>query len=254
MDNKHIINLGKLCRLCCSKIQITRGYPSAKLVLILKKNFNKLIDIDKDVHNVHPTKLCNKCYLKLYRWCIEKGGDISNRSCLGFDFKEHSDNECFVCERKSGRPAKSVKKVESLETFDTEEVAKKFGFYSFVDSSLPRNKYFGMLKNMNGSLVNVKTITVLPNGHWTLSLFNKKLDFLPKPMSNLPNVINSNTSALIFSAISNHTLWEGNNDYPDIVNLEIDKAKPRHFKSVQNEDIAFTQNFNLESWNDFSTI
>ena len=58
-----------------------------------------------------------------------------------------------------------------------------------------------MLKNINGSLVNIKTITVLPNGHWTLSLFNKKLDFLLKPVSNLPNVVNSNTSGLIFSAV-----------------------------------------------------
>ena len=255
MDNKHILNLSKLCRLCGSKIQITRGYPSAKLVLDFKKEFQQInVDIDKDVYNVHPTKLCNKCYLKLHRWRKEKGEDTSNRSSLVFEFKEHSDNECIICERKPGRPAKSVKIVESSETFDIEEAAKKFGFYSFVDSSLPRNKYFGMLKNMNGSLVNVKTITVLPNGHWTLSLFNKKLDFLPKPVSNLPNVINSNTSALIFSAISNHALCEGNSDYPDIVNFKIDKAKPEHFKSVQNEDIAFIQNFNLESWNDFSTI
>ena len=72
-------------------------------------------------------------------------------------------------------------------------------------------------------------------------------------MSLLPNVINSNTSALIFSAISNHTLCEGDSDYPDIVNFKTDKAKPKYFKSVH-EDIAFIQNFNLESWNYFSTI
>ena len=54
-------------------------------------------------------------------------------------------------------------------------------------------------------------------------------------MLNLPNVINSNTTDLIFSAISNHTLCEGNNDYPDIVNFKIDKSKPEHFKSVQIE-------------------
>ena len=103
-----------------------------------------------------------------------------------------------------------------------------------------------MLKSINGSLVNIKTITVLPNGHYTLSLFNKKLDFLPIPVSNLPNVVNSNTSAIIFSAVLNHTLCEGNNDYPDIVNFKIDKAKPELFKSVQNEDIAFIQNFHHE--------
>ena len=160
---------------------------------------------------------------------------MSDRSSFVFDFKKHSDNECLACERKSGRPAKSVKIFASVETFDIEEAAKKFGFYSFGDCSLAQNKYFGMLKNINGSWVNVKTITVLPNGNWTLSLCNKKLDFLPKPVSNLPNVINNNTSAWIFSAISNHTLCEGNNDYPDIVNFKIDKSKPEHFKSVQNE-------------------
>ena len=78
-----------------------------------------------------------------------------------------------------------------------------------------------------------------------MSLLNKKLDILPKPVSNLPNVVNSNTSALIFSAVSNHTLCEGKNDYPDIVNFKIDKAKPEPFKSVQNEDIAFIQNETL---------
>ena len=67
---------------------------------------------------------------------------------------------------------------------------------------------------------------MLPNGYWTLSLCNKKLDFFSKPVSNLSNVINSNTSALIFSNISNHTLYEGNNDYSDIVNFKIHKAKP----------------------------
>lgn len=68
-----------------------------------------------------------------------------------------------------------------------------------------------------------------------------------KPVSNLPNVMNSNTRVLIFFAISNHTVWDENNDYPDIVNLKLDKAKPEHCKSVQNEDISFIQNFTLES-------
>ena len=241
MDNKHIINLSKLCRLCGSKIQITRGYPSAQLAVDFKKEFEQIsVDIDKDVHNIHRTKLCNKYCLKLYRWSKEKGEDTSNRSTLVFDFKEHSENEYLVCGRKSGRPAKSVKIVESLETFDIEKTAKKIGFYPFVDSSLPQSKYFRMLKNINGSLVIIKTITVLPNGHQTLSLFNKKLDSLPNTVSNLPNVVNSNTSALKFSVVSNHTLCEGNNDYPDIVNFKIGKAKPEHFKSVQNENIAFT--------------
>ena len=174
MDNKHIINLSKLCRLCGSKIQITRGYPSAKLVVDFKKEFQQI---------------------KLYRWRKEKGGNKGKRNTLVFDFKEHSDNECLVCERKSGRSEKSVKIVESSKAFDIEEAAKNFGFYSFVDSSLPQNKYFGLLKNVNGCLVNIKTITALPNGHWTLSLFNKKLDILPKLVSNFPNVVNSNTSA-----------------------------------------------------------
>ena len=54
----------------------------------------------------------------------EKGGNISNISSFVFDNKKHSDNECLVCERKSGRPAKSVKIVASVETFDIEEAAK----------------------------------------------------------------------------------------------------------------------------------
>ena len=133
------------------------GYPSAKLVVDFKKEFQQInVDIDKDVHNVDPTKLC-KCYLKLYCWQKENGDNISNRSSLVFDFKDHSDNECLVCENKSGRPAKSVKIVERSETFDIEEAAQKFGFYLFVDSSLSQNKYFGMLKNINQSLVNIKT-------------------------------------------------------------------------------------------------
>ena len=50
MDNKHIINLSKLCRLCGSKIQITRGYPSAKLVVDFRKEFQQInVDIDKEV-------------------------------------------------------------------------------------------------------------------------------------------------------------------------------------------------------------
>ena len=73
MDNKHIITLSKLCRFCVSKIQMTRGYPSAKLVVDFKNKFQQInVEIDKDVHNVHPTKLCNKCYLKLHCWGKEK--------------------------------------------------------------------------------------------------------------------------------------------------------------------------------------
>ena len=70
----------------------------------------------------------------------------------------------------------------------------------------------------------------------------KELAFFPKPVSLLPNVVNSNTSGLIFFAISNHTLCEGDSDYPDIVNFKTDKAKPKHFKSVH-EDIAFFSKF-----------
>ena len=85
-----------------------------------------------------------------------------------FDFIEHSDNECLVSERKSGSAAKSTNIVESSETFDIEQAAKQFGFDSFVDSNLPQNKYFGMFKKINGSLANIKSITVLPNENWTL--------------------------------------------------------------------------------------
>ena len=117
--------------------------------------------------------------------------------------------------------------------------------FLFVYSSLLQNKYFGMLKNINGSLVNIKTIAVLPNGHWTLSRFNKKLDFLPTPVSNLPNVVNSNTSDLIFFAVWNHTLCEGNNDYPNIVKFKIDKAKLEHFKSVKMKILHLFKTFTL---------
>ena len=53
---------------------------------------------------------------------------------------------------------KVTKKCENSSKFgniDIEEAAKKFGFYAFVDSSLPHNKYFGTLKNINVSLVNI---------------------------------------------------------------------------------------------------
>ena len=53
---------------------------------------------------------------------------------------------------------KVTKKCENSSKFgniDIEEVAKKFGFCAFVDSSLLHNKYFGTLKNINVSLVNI---------------------------------------------------------------------------------------------------
>ena len=89
--------------------------------------------------------LCNKCHLKLYCKCNEKR-DINNRSTLVFDFKEHSDNECLVWKRKSGRPAKSVKLVESSETFDVQETAKNLDSVHLLTVVHLRLNILGCLK------------------------------------------------------------------------------------------------------------
>ena len=65
----HSISLKKLCRLCRGKINLQKGYVTAKSIVDFKTEIQTLFcyDISNDKENVHPSLLCSKCVRQLRR-------------------------------------------------------------------------------------------------------------------------------------------------------------------------------------------
>ena len=112
--DKHLASLGRLCRICGSKITFSGGYRSPKLVTEFKQFIED--QIENDDANIHPRSLCNKCYMKLYKIKKNKTTDLMTT----YNFLPHSDDgSCYVCQQKI-----EISTIESPMT----NSALKFGF------------------------------------------------------------------------------------------------------------------------------
>ena len=68
-DMDHCENLKKMCRVCGEKIVIKAGYKTAKPATSYIKQLTNYYDVnlETDVPHIHPTAICVKCNLKLYK-------------------------------------------------------------------------------------------------------------------------------------------------------------------------------------------
>lgn len=88
-----------LCRLWGVKIPInSKSHPKENF----KSAITSLYNIDIDSLNIHPSKICTPCRLRLTRYCSQaQDATLINLPVL-HEFLPHSDN-CDICYVKPGR-------------------------------------------------------------------------------------------------------------------------------------------------------
>ena len=97
VNNLHIENLSKLCRVCgCRLTKQKIHQTSYSCEEFLAKNFQ--IQIEKDDKSIHPVRFCHLCFCTKTR--------------EHFTWKAHNDDHCPTCEteqrhKKGGRRKKS---------------------------------------------------------------------------------------------------------------------------------------------------
>ena len=66
----HLKKLSERCRVCGTKIKLSKGYKEPKATRFDKNELQLMfgINIEEDQTEIHPTNLCNKCFLKLYHF------------------------------------------------------------------------------------------------------------------------------------------------------------------------------------------
>ncbi len=112
MTEKHISGLGKLCRVCGSKIakgKCNRRYSCIKFASDLNETLS--IDVSPDEPHTHPSHFCQICKSAIYnkrKKGVKEGNKIDTYVRV-HNWKDHSDDVCEVCEpppHKGGRPKK----------------------------------------------------------------------------------------------------------------------------------------------------
>ena len=229
--NSHVEILSKLCRLCAKKIVTTRSYREPKHVLglkdVVKARFG--IDIDNDASNIHPSSLCNKCYLKLYKLKSKNIDDIERSSDIVSEFASHTKS-CTVCfsTGKVGRP-KHVEIDAQINAFETiKSKAEENGFLAFNQNSESTfrqqnrtERLFGIVQRIGSSMVNTKTVVLNNNGSWFVYAYDKLINTSTSSLSSLPDTLNINTASLIFSSVADAHICPGNDDFQDLINYKI---------------------------------
>ena len=252
----HLERLDKLCRLCGNKIIIGTGY-SGQFTINFKENILAKygVNVETDLPNVHPTKICNKCYMKLYHWQQPTGDGLAVQFSSVYEFMPHSSS-CPVCiVSKRGRPSSIESSVTITSPLNSiKNIAVKYGFYYFGQLSTAFLNIFGSISERNGSLVNTLTVGVHGDGSWYLKVFSKDLPVKCIIASNLPNQMNANTADLIFSTLTKAKICEGNCDFIDLIRYKINLSQPEHFQSSSADDVGLIQTFNFDTWDNLSVI
>ena len=187
--NNHVEILSKLCRLCAKKIVTNRSYREPKHVLGFKEIISVRfgIDIDIDNSNVHPSSVCSKCYLKLYRLKSKNIADIERSLDNASEFVLHSES-CTICipAGKVGRPKHVEIDMKSNPFGIIKLKSEENGFFAFDQNSESSfrqqnrtERLFdivmnGIVEREGSTMVNTKTIIINNDGSWFVNAYNKK--------------------------------------------------------------------------------
>ena len=199
MEN-HKLNLLNRCRLCGSKIKFSKGYLEAKNACIYKEIFTVCmkVNLEQDDPDVHPTKLCSKCNMKLYHLSKKSDYSTCNLSYEVFNFTSHADH-CYVCLcSKGGRPSKSSVAFSSKPLPVIEEVAAKYGFLTNNINGV----HYSICELFKSEVKISKTVHCQPDSKWMLSLFGQIIQPKPECLVDLPEYLNDDTCETIFSRVS----------------------------------------------------
>ena len=102
-SEEHVNVLKSLCRLCGGKL--------AKDTFLVMKHASSImlafyLDITSDTENLHPPKMCLKCYSTMKN--IEKRQTTSNLKTKTWD--HHTDTDCLICSKHKLKAVRKAKK------------------------------------------------------------------------------------------------------------------------------------------------
>ena len=110
-EQKHIQAIESLCRVCGGPVKQNRACKDHQVAI--QAVFS--IDTTKDCDNIHPKKLCKKCYAVLSRHNKAVAEErVYLHSVQPVEWRVHDAENCSVCEsvtnkKKGGRPPKRRK-------------------------------------------------------------------------------------------------------------------------------------------------
>lgn len=136
---EHELKLNSLCRICAVKIPInSKSHPKENYKSAIASLYN--IDIDSDSLNIHPTKICTPCRLRLTRHSQAEDTTVVNLPVL-HEFLPHSDN-CDICYVKPGRPKKVLKRKLSVPSQSSKNsfIRQEHSYHSAVKNSQDRSR------------------------------------------------------------------------------------------------------------------
>lgn len=114
---EHELKLNSLCRLWGVKIPINSKSHSKES---FKSAITSLYNIDIDSLNIHPSKICTSCRLRLTRYCSQTQDATWINLPVLHEFLPHSDN-CDICYVKPGRQKKVLKRNLSVPSQSTKK-------------------------------------------------------------------------------------------------------------------------------------
>lgn len=138
-EMEHELKLNSLCRLCGVKIPInSKSHSKENFKSAITSLYN--IDIDSDSLNIHPSKICTPCRLRLTRYSQTEDATLINLPVL-HEFLPHSDN-CDICYVKPGRPKKVLKRKLSVTSQSTKNsfIRQKRFYHSTDKDSQDRSR------------------------------------------------------------------------------------------------------------------
>ena len=188
------------------------------------------MEIKDDEATVHPTRLCNKWYMKIYHVRNQDLDEVTQSIVDVFNVDPHCQN-CNVCRQYMHNKQQEISRA-NLSTIVVnnknilKESTKKHGFevYSELQETL-----FGPLGNRNTSIVVKKTLVLNTDRTWHLNIFER---FVPAAYKiTLYGILNVNIAESIFSVLSKANICKGNSDFQDLNKYNIKVAGPSHFQS-----------------------
>lgn len=263
----HCENLKKLCRVCGEKIILKTGYKTAKLATVYTEQLANYFDVKlkTDVSNIHPTALCVKCNLKLYKLksvdekktlAQHKEGEPSTSQTTqqqfieSFKFDEHKI-DCALCTRIGKRGRKPSFKPHRTDTTLSETLSN-----TTIISSEAKNSGFQISGTDTFLLPETdsfsKEIVLLENSSWELKIFGKTIP--SKQDCGIPTKITKENASEFFTSIKNLKICKGNSDFKDLIDYKLNFSGVEHFKGNDEEISGFIQTRDMKSFDDLKVI
>ena len=240
--------LVNVCRLCSGKIKIDSYYSRARKVSEYAEEIRKIFvyDTSIDISGIHPLYLCSICRRKLDR-CKSSTDEYSTSNMP--TFSEHSGSDCVICfgySRKNVCPfklhVKTKGEVRENANFDSKVklIASQLGFRVEEKHENILTLHKAIFQNENFALdMHMK---IDSSYTWHLFIANRVLPNASYFHMSLPAQLTSLNIEQVLHKISEANICCGNEDFPDLIRLKLEKGSDINFFDKEGNTKASLEN------------